>query len=53
MINEYFVTNQFAKKIHTLEAQFLEVKAFPEMLNDVNKKVSRFQKETDTHNLVY
>ena len=23
------------------------------MLNDVNKKVSRFQKETDTHNLVY
>ena len=29
MINEYFVTNQFAKKIHTLEAQFLEVKAFP------------------------
>lgn len=43
----------FAKKIQTLESQLIEVKSFPEMVNDLNKKVARMQKETDNHNLIY
>lgn len=43
----------FAKKIQNLESQLLEVKSFPDMINEVNKKIARMQKETDTHNLIY
>lgn len=53
IIHDYFVNNMFAKKIQTLESQLLEVKAFPEMVNDLNKKVARMQKEGDNHNLMY
>lgn len=44
IIHEYFVNNMFAKKIQNLQAQFLEVKAFPDMVNEINKKIARMQK---------
>lgn len=43
----------FAKKLQSLESQLLEVKAYPELINGINKNIARMQKESDNHNVTY
>lgn len=37
------------KKIQVLESECSELRRYPEMVTDLNKKVARLSKETNTH----
>lgn len=53
VVNECLVNNHYMKKIPTLESTVADFRLSGEQIASLEKRLSRMQKESDMHNLVY
>lgn len=50
---DLIATNPIFKKIPAIEGQLYEFKAHGDMINDINKKIAKIQKEFDLQGVMY